>query len=117
MNKYVFKICTLEEWKKALKKGIYQGSNMDKKDGFIHLSTKPQVKDTLKMYFKNINNLCLLKIHTKDLEILFEKSRNAEYFPHLYNTFKTTCVHKVYPLKLKNDGSHVLPNFNTINKC
>ena len=112
MNKYVFKICSYVEWKKALKIGFFQGSFIDKKDGFIHFSAISQVKETLEIHFKNIHNLCILKIYTNELKIVWEEARNGESFPHLYNTFKVTNVHKVYPLTLNEDGTHALPNLN-----
>ena len=38
--KYVYKICTYEEWEEAKKKRKYEGSKNDKEDGFIHFSDK-----------------------------------------------------------------------------
>ena len=42
--KYVYKICTKEEWKIAKKIGKFEGSKKDKEDGFIHFSDKDQLK-------------------------------------------------------------------------
>ena len=49
--KYVYKICTYEEWEEAKTKGKYEGSKKDKEDGFIHFSDKEQLKGTLKKFF------------------------------------------------------------------
>ena len=43
---FVYKVCSIEEWNKASEKGIYEGSQVDLEDGFIHLSTKKQLKET-----------------------------------------------------------------------
>ena len=42
--KYVYKICTYEEWEEAKEKGKYEGSKKDKEDGFIHFSDVEQLK-------------------------------------------------------------------------
>ena len=44
---FVYKVCSIEEWNKASEKGIYEGSQEDLEDGFIHLSTKKQLKETI----------------------------------------------------------------------
>ena len=51
--KYVYKICTNEEWEESKKKGKYEGSKKDKEDGFIHFSDKEQLKETFKNFFLN----------------------------------------------------------------
>ena len=48
---FVYKVCSIEEWNKASKKGIYEGSQVDLEDGFIHLSTKKQLKETVSKHF------------------------------------------------------------------
>ena len=39
----VYKICSKNEWNNAVIKKLYTGSEVDNKDGFIHLSTKEQL--------------------------------------------------------------------------
>ena len=47
----VYKICSKNEWKNAVTEKFYTGSEVDNKDGFIHLSTKEQLKETVIKHF------------------------------------------------------------------
>ena len=55
--KYIYKICTKEEWEEAKKKGKYEGSKKDKEDGFKHFSDKEQLKETIKKFFFKQKNI------------------------------------------------------------
>ena len=46
----VYKILTLEEWENASKTGFVV-TELDKKDGFIHLSTSSQLAAILSLFF------------------------------------------------------------------
>ena len=35
----IYKICTAAEWREAERAGAYRGSEVDRRDGFIHFST------------------------------------------------------------------------------
>ncbi|KAJ2930193.1 hypothetical protein H1R20_g6881, partial [Candolleomyces eurysporus] len=69
-------------------------SELDQKDGFIHLSTAKQVEGTLNRYFSGEQKIYLLRLDyssVKDL-IKWEDRQGAEgnpggewVFPHLYN--------------------------------
>lgn len=72
-----------------------QVSDLDKKSGFIHLSTAPQVKGTLNHFFKNDRKVYILRIPFDPVKnnIRWEDpkaevcgNRDGEgMFPHLYN--------------------------------
>jgi len=110
MIKYVYKICSKIEWANAKKDGIFIGSKKDLLDGFIHFSKKNQVKSTLKKYFLNKSKLILLKIDISKLNhLIFEKSSNNNFFPHLYCSLNLKHVKKTYKIILKKDGQHILP--------
>ena len=96
-EKVIYKICSQDEWNKAKKSGIYQGSKDDQRDSFIHFSTKGQVDGTLTKHFKDKNDLLLLEISVDKLpsDILkWEVSRNGEKFPHLYDDLNLEAVIK-----------------------
>ena len=109
-KKYIYKICTITEWKQALLKGIYFGSEVDLRDKFIHFSTAQQVEQTLLIHFSRVNNLCLLKVSTEGLNIKWEKSRNKKKFPHLYNSLDVKKVIDVIIL-IKDNNSY---NINSL---
>ena len=50
MSKEFYKILTPEEWERASETGIIE-TDLDIKDGFIHLSTSRQLAATLAFYF------------------------------------------------------------------
>ena len=72
----IYKVLTEEEWKHATSLG-YVTTELDKKDGFIHLSTSKQLALTLRLYFKNSKKVILLEIDQDSIkdEIVFEETR------------------------------------------
>ena len=108
--KYVYKICTKEEWKEAKKNGKFEGSKKDKEDGFIHFSDKEQLKETFKKFFSNQDNLTLLKIDALKLKnLIYEQISDGNMFPHLYETFEVINVVAEYEITLNEKGFHNIP--------
>ena len=90
---YVYKICTKQEWDSLKQKKSWDGSKNDIKDGFIHLSNKEQVNQTLKKYYVGQKNLFLLILKVDTLtKLVWEKSTNGEIFPHLYSKLNIESV-------------------------
>ena len=48
---FIYKIIDKDEWQKAKQTGTYNGSDKDKKDGYIHFSEEDQVPETLKKHY------------------------------------------------------------------
>ena len=108
--KYVYKICTKEEWKIAKKIGKFEGSKKDKEDGFIHFSDKDQLKETFKKFFFNQNNLILLKIDALKLKnLIYEQISDGNMFPHLYEPFEVKNVVAEHEITLNEKGTHNIP--------
>ena len=107
---YIFKIIDKDDWQKAKQLGTLEGSNVDKKDGYIHFSEEDQVPETLKKHYPNKENLILLKVNTLKLEhLLWEQASNGHMYPHLYSPLDTSTVVDEYELTLNADGRHELP--------
>ena len=105
--KYIYKIIDNEELKKAKSTGSYSGSSKDLKDGFIHFSGEEQVKDTLKKYYSNENNLKLLKVETLKLDhLVWEQASDGNFFPHLYSSLDLDNIVDEYEINLNGDGDH-----------
>ena len=90
---YVYKICTKKDWDNLKQKRSWQGSRSDIKDGFIHLSNREQINQTLKKYYLGQKNLILLILKVDTLtNLVWEKSTNGEKFPHLYSKLEIDSV-------------------------
>ena len=107
---FIFKIIDKEEWQKAKQTGVYNGSDLDKKDGYIHFSEEDQVEETLKKYYPNKENLILLKVNAFQLEhLLWEQASNGDMYPHLYSSLNIRNVVEEFDLLLDEHGVHKLP--------
>ena len=108
--KFIFKIIDKDEWQKVKKNDTYNGSDKDKKDGYIHFSEEDQLPETLKKYYQNKDNLILLKVNALKLEnLLWEQSSNGDMYPHLYAPLDIKNVEDEFELFLDDDGNHKLP--------
>lgn len=81
-----FKVLTAEEWSTFEKDGAFSGTALDRRDGYIHLSTFDQLRGTLERHFCGQEGLVIVEI---DLGLLgatvrWEEAREGELFPHLY---------------------------------
>ena len=107
---FIFKITDKEEWQKAKKIGTYNGSDKDKKDGYIHFSEEDQVEETLNKHYPKKENLVLLRVNAFKLEhLLWEQASNGDMYPHLYSSLDTSAVVDEYELPLDENGRHELP--------
>ena len=105
----VFKVCEKDEWENLKYSDFFEGSKIDKNDGFIHFSTSEQLTETLEKYFKTKSQLYLLEVNTENLDLVWEVSRNKQKFPHLYAHLPLSAVTKVYKIFLDAEGKHIIP--------
>jgi uncharacterized protein (DUF952 family) len=107
----IFKICTAMEWREAEQAGVYRGSEADRRDGFIHLSTAEQVADTAARHFARQSDLVLITVDATALgdRLKWEPSRGGALFPHLYGELPLKAVRRFDPLPLDAGGKHMFP--------
>ena len=107
----VYKVCSKDEWDQAILNQFYSGSDVDNKDGFIHLSTKKQLHETVTKHFRGKKNLIIICFSTKKIQdkLKWEVSRNGDLFPHYYGNLETKCAENTYNLYLNADGIHEFP--------
>ncbi len=107
----IYKICSKSEWAAAQAAGVYEGSELDLKDGFIHFSTAAQSRSTAAKYFAWQLDLLLIEIDAAVLgdEIKWEAAREGQLFPHLYSALPLSAVSAVHDLPLDDQGAHVFP--------
>lgn len=110
-KKYIYKICARAEWDAAIDAGVYNGSGVDARDGFIHFSTAEQSPETASRHFAGVTGLVLVQIDADTLgtALKWEKSRNGALFPHLYGPLSPKDAEWVVDLPVGDDGLHVFP--------
>jgi uncharacterized protein (DUF952 family) len=104
----IYKICTASEWRDAERAGVYRGSAVDVKDGFIHFSTAEQAAETAAKWFARQRDLVLVAVDADALgdKLKWEPSRGGALFPHLYGELSLKAVQRVDPLPLDETGRH-----------
>jgi uncharacterized protein (DUF952 family) len=109
----IYKICTASEWRDAEREGVYRGSAVDLKDGFIHFSTAEQTAETAAKWFAGQRDLVLVAVDADVLgdKLKWEPSRGGALFPHLYDPLSLKAVQRVDSLPLDETGRHVFPRF------
>ena len=100
-SRLVYKICAASEWREATAAGVYRGSPVDLRDGFIHLSTDVQLAGTLRLHFAGQRDLVLVEIRSADLgdALRWEPSRGGDLFPHLYGVLAVSLANRVSPVE------------------
>ena len=107
----VYKICPAALWSEAQSDGLFRGSEVDLRDGFIHFSTARQAVETAAKHFPGQADLLLLYVDTAKLGdgLTWEPSRGGALFPHLYGDLALSAVTKVESLPLGAEGAHKFP--------
>ena len=108
----IYKILSRKEWSAAQQAGVFTGSAVDLRDGYIHFSTAEQAAETAAKHFAGQGDLVLLGVDEKQFgdELKWEVSRGGASFPHLYGDLNTSAVSSIDELPLDADGRHVFPN-------
>lgn len=107
--RFLYKIISNDEWRQAEAAGRFEGSAIDRKDGFIHLSAAHQARETAAKHFAGQRDLLLISFRESDLENLtWEPSRGGDLFPHVYGAIPTALAAAICPLPLTG-GVHLFP--------
>ena len=98
----VYKIVTEKELNVLKTTTKFDGTELDIRDGFIHMSKNmEQVTYVINKYYKNIDDIYLLHIDPINLENLkFEESKSGDIFPHLYCALNINNVIKIEKILL-----------------
>ena len=103
----IYKILPASEWDRAVTIGRFEGSAIDMKDGYIHLSAAAQVQETARLHFRGQQGLVLVVLESDALgeALKWEPSRGGVLFPHLYGPLDVALAQEVRPLSLGADGA------------
>lgn len=101
-----FKLIDSDEWSAALATGQYDGSAVDRADGYIHMSTATQLPETARRHYPGRAGLVMLAVDTGALgeALVWEPSRGGDLFPHLYAPLPVRAVGTVRGLLVSDDG-------------
>ena len=102
----IYKILHRDEWLAARRAGAFGGSEIDRRDGFIHFSTAQQAQETARLHFSGQQDLVVLAVDAEALgsKLRWEPSRGGALFPHFYGTLALTRVVAVYEARLNREG-------------
>lgn len=106
-----YKILRADEHRTFREAGRFDGSPVDRADGFVHLSAPHQVRETAARHFAGEDGLVLLAVAAERLgeALVHEPSRGGDLFPHLYGPLLRHHVIDEAPLPLE-DGRHAFPD-------
>jgi uncharacterized protein (DUF952 family) len=102
----IYKLLDRAEWAEALAVRRFEGSGIDRTDGFIHFSTAVQAAETARRHFAGRKDLVVLAVEADDLgpALKWEPSRGGDLFPHLYAHLDALLVREVTEAPLGPDG-------------
>ncbi|MCA6366234.1 MAG: DUF952 domain-containing protein [Cytophagales bacterium] len=95
----IYHITTLAAWVAQQASDEYTTESLNQ-EGFIHCSTKEQVKATLERYYSYTKDLLLLHINSSGLlaELKFELATNGELFPHVFGKLNKSAIVEIEKL-------------------
>jgi uncharacterized protein (DUF952 family) len=108
----IYKISDSDSWAQASARGSFDGSADDKRDGFIHLSTAAQARETAAKHFAGRAGLMIIAVEAARLgtALKWEPSRGGALFPHCYGALPLSAVVWSRPLPLDAGGHHIMPD-------
>lgn len=108
---FAFKILTRDQWDELKAQGSFAGAPIDLADGYIHLSARDQVAETVAKHFAGQDDLILAMVDLAALGdgLKWEISRGGALFPHFYGVLQKAAITSTAKLKIGADGKHVFP--------
>ena len=94
MTRYIFRLCTADDWSAFRAAGRFTGNAADRRDGFIHFSAAAQVAETAARHYAGPEPLVLIAADADALgdALEWESSRGGALFPHLYSALPLADV-------------------------
>ena len=107
LPEFVYRIASRDEWFVARETGVVPTRDIDKRDGYMHLSQKSQVLETADLHFAGDKNLLALEVPLAEIshDVKFERAlKRGEDFPHLYGALRAEHVSRAFLLEEGADG-------------
>jgi uncharacterized protein (DUF952 family) len=103
----LYKIMSAALWERAEAESRVPWAEIDRTDGFIHLSSAEQVRETARLHFAGQSDLVLLSLDPSEFaaaSLRWEPSRGGALFPHIYADIPLAAVVAVAPLTESDAG-------------
>lgn len=107
----VYKILSDSDWIVSERLGRSQTA-LDERDGYVHLSARDQVAETLALHYAGATEVRLLEFDAETLggDLRWEASRGGQLFPHLYGPLPLAGAKRRWTLTNHPDGRPALPS-------
>lgn len=108
---FIFHITSATEWSSARAAGSYLPVDFSR-DGFIHCSFKDQVIPVVNKFYRDANDLVLLKIDCElvPARIIEENLEGGEEnFPHIYGPLAVAAVVSYAAMTRNQNGDYTFP--------
>lgn len=107
----IYKILLPAEWAAFEAAGRFDGSPIDLRDGFVHLSSRDQVAGTALRYFGAAPELVVLAVDAQMLGawLRWEVSAHGGPYPHLYAPLPRAAVAAVHRIAGAASVDEVVP--------
>lgn len=111
----IYKILRQSEWAELERDGRFGGSEHDKRDGFIHMSTKDQLQGTLDKHYTDGDVVILAAVRVEAVSdpIKWEVSRGGAEFPHIYGELSLSAVQQHWDLSPDPEGRYAVEDLIT----
>lgn len=109
----IYKVASREVYEASRETGTFVGQPIDLSDGYIHFSTGPQLRETIRLYFAGLAQQVLFAVPVAPLgdDLRWEASRGGEPFPHLYAELPMSLVSHMVDIDVPADGVVKLPEW------
>lgn len=109
MRNRAYKIMTARDWAAFQAAGAYDGSPVDLRDGYIHLSAADQLTETASKHYAGQDSLMLLEVELAPYgsAVVWEPSRGCVLFPHLYGRLTVETVIRASPFRVTDAGAMI----------
>jgi uncharacterized protein (DUF952 family) len=106
-----WKVLTAEQFAAFEADGSFSGAPVDLADGYIHMSTREQLDETLAKYFAGRDDLWLVCVDLSVLDeaLRWEPARGGALFPHLYAPLPLSAALAYGPVERDETGELRLP--------
>ena len=106
-----YKVLTAAEMAALERDGTFAGADVDRADGYIHLSTADQLTETVDKHFAGQADLHVVAVDLGSFgaSLKWEESRGGQLFPHLYGPLLLETVIAYGPLARDDQGQVKLP--------